>query len=675
VQTWVEPQEQLKVTMPPKKKVAGRSNLHSGRKKGTWPLLGPKESDIQAQDGIEVSLQHERFLTVLEHLPIYIYLRNMDHDIIFANQLFRNYFGDPSGKKCFEVLVGGSKPCRVCRPSKVLTEKRQQQWEWTEPHIERTFHVFCYKLKDFDGQILILEVGIDITGQKTAERQQAHLVSAIDQASEALILANAEGTIIYANPAFENITGRSADEIIHSSLTSFVEESLDPLRVPGFEKAFNDGLAWRSEISKSRPDGHRYDIEISVIPVCDHHVSGTINNFVVIIRDITEEKKLKWHLDQKKKLEALGTLARSIAHDFNNILAPIIINSELVLSNLAEGSSERSSVALVLKAAIRGRELVDQILAFARPSDRQTRHFRLVPLIEKILTELRSTLPDNIDLLTSFNVGDDDFEGNPVQIEQIISNLCQNSIKAMKAAGGSLEVSLSTRIHEKSPHKHLPDSITGDFFLLSVKDSGTGINPEHLELIFEPFYTTREKGKGYGLGLAIVHTIVTGLGGMITINNNPGSGCEFLVYLPRSPVSQAGPKDEAELSQPRTESIRILIVDDDKQARDILQIILEQQDHTVVSVDGAVQALSLILKPSEHFDLVITDYLMPELNGLELAKRIKDSGLTVPIILSSGLQQKDFQRLGLSLADVLFVGKPYSESELHTLIQTVLSRH
>lgn len=648
---------------------SNKRNQHSGMRLRSCFTGKPSASNHDTQIILAVKQEQERFLTVLEHLPVYIYLRNENYDIVFANKLFRDYFGDPRNKKCYQILVGGKKPCQVCRPSLVLSENRSQEWEWTASKIYRTFHVFCYPFIDYDDSRLILEVGVDITRQKDAEKQQEHLVSAIDQARESFILADKDGIIQYANPAFELITGTPVSKIVNTSLKGFVEQSLDKTDTERFQQEFKAGSTWRSEINKNKPDGTEYYIEISVIPVCDPQKPNVISNFVAIIRDITEERKLKWHLEHKKRLEALGALARGIAHDFNNILSPLIMNAELALQTIEETTPEHRAVGLIRKAAKRGRELVEQILAFARPASIKNQKIQMIQLLNKYMSDLETHLPDNIFLKKKMDLNDDFLRGDPVQIEQIFFNLCDNAIKSMSPQGGTLEINLSQMNIIKDKNKQFPNLATGTYLQLVVKDSGQGIEPKYIDLIFDPFFTTKRHDQGSGLGLSIVHNIVSSMGGFITVSSKPDHGTTFEVFLPQIETKNHVDTYPGEIST--LESKNILIVDDDEDALDHLKEILVSKGHTVVRALSGNQALTLFTNRPHFFDLIITDYFMPEMNGVELMNIIKNMNNTIPIILCSGIHAHDFERLGHTIHDDMFLSKPFNETEIDNLLRSV----
>ncbi len=369
-------------------------------------------------------------------------------------------------------------------------------------------------------------------------------------------------------------------------------------------------------LSIERKNHAKFETEISVSPVRgdDDEVIG----YVAVMRDVTNEVALEAQLRQAAKMEALGTLAGGIAHDFNNILYVIMGFAEISLEESAGGTRIKSYLRQVLLAANRAKDLVEQILTFSRQSDREKQLIRIGPVIEETLTFLRASIPTTIDIRAHMEVDTDIICGDPTQIHQIIMNLCSNAAHAMGQYGGVLDVYLGRE--EFGADRPAPcREITQESYLrLSISDTGHGMKPEVLERIFEPYFSTKEKGQGTGLGLAVVHGIVKDHRGAIRVQSVPDKGTVFDVYLPLVRSDCEAKADESECVP--TGRQRILVVDDERSVIDMLKAMLESLGYVVEISDSSLDALELFRSKAHEFDLVITDLTMPKMTGTELAQ-------------------------------------------------------
>ncbi len=389
---------------------------------------------------------------------------------------------------------------------------------------------------------------------------------------------------------------------------------------------------------------------------------------IQIATDITELKRMEAELRQAHKMEAIGTLAGGIAHDFNNILASIIGYTELGLDDASPGSLLEDNLREVLTAGKRARDLVRQILAFARQSDEQLRPIQMRTVAAEALRLIRSSLPTTIeirqDLASSATI-----MGNPVQIHQVLMNLCTNAAQAMEKRGGLLTVTLSDVRGPSSGQDPAAKLEPGDYVRLSVSDTGCGIAPAHLEQIFQPFFTTKEPGKGTGMGLAMVHGIVESCKGKITVKSAPGQGAEFNLYFPVA-RSEAVAEFEAEAVPSGTE--RILLVDDELAIVRMGSQTLEKLGYKVSARTSSVEALDLFRAKPHDFDLVITDMTMPNLTGADLAVELMAIRPDIPVILCTGYSNKISDTLAAQIGIRAFAYKPLVKKDLADKIRRVL---
>jgi PAS domain S-box-containing protein len=423
-----------------------------------------------------------------------------------------------------------------------------------------------------------------------------------------------------------------------------------------------------------RKDGKVIDVLLSSTPLdpADWSIGVTFTAL-----DITERKRaererasLEEKLRNSQKMEAIGTLAGGIAHDFNNILSAIIGYAELADIDTRRESPVASSLAQILKAAFRARDLVRQILMFSRQSEVQFGPLQVNLIIKETLKLLRASLPATIQVRQ--DLGDcGKILGDPTQVHQVVMNLCTNAYHAMSAEGGLLDISLSS-VDIDAGHLVQGETLQpGQYLKLSVRDTGHGIDPEILHRIFEPYYTTREKGAGTGLGLAVVHGIVKNHRGAIQASSQVGVGSTFDVYFPK--VEDYSVESKAEPEEPvRGGNECILFVDDEPALEELGGRLLSGLGYEVVTRSSAWEALQLFKAKTMTFDLVITDMTMPQLTGEKLALEILRIRPEMPIILCTGFSEQINNERARSLGIRALVMKPFLKNEMARTIRRVL---
>jgi nitrogen-specific signal transduction histidine kinase len=391
---------------------------------------------------------------------------------------------------------------------------------------------------------------------------------------------------------------------------------------------------------------------------------------VAVKRDVTEEVKLETKLRQAQKMEAIGTLAGGIAHDFNNILSLIMGYTELAMHNVSEGSRVRDNMDKVFKASERARDLVKQILAFSRHTEQEQKPVQIHLIAKESLKLLRPSFPTTIEIrqnITSTGT----VMADPTQIHQVIMNLCTNAYHAMSDKGGILEVSLTdVELDSDYTAKHL-DTHPGPYLKLTVSDTGHGMKKKVLNRIFDPYYTTKEKTGGTGMGLAVVHGIVKSHGGVITVYSEPGKGSTFNVFLPRTESAEGVVEPEEIIPLPIGKE-RILFVDDEPFIVDIGKGMLEHLGYTVVTRTSPIEALEAFKAMPDKFDLVITDMTMPKMTGDELAKELMKIRSDIPIILCTGFSELINEEKAKAMGIRAFVMKPVVQRELANAVRKAL---
>ena len=375
----------------------------------------------------------------------------------------------------------------------------------------------------------------------------------------------------------------------------------------------------------------------------------------------TERSRMENRLMQAQKMEAIGTLAGGIAHDFNNILSAVIGYSDMALHDAPEGSMLRDNMEQVLQAGQRAKELVNLILAFSRKAEQHPRLVDVTRVLDEVLSLLRASIPTTIEIRRRTASLQDPVLADPIQIHQIIMNLCTNAAHAMEEEGGVLEVDVETSHEGPGP---------GRFVKLTVKDTGCGMDPDVMERIFDPYFTTKERGKGTGMGLAVVHGLVKAMGGAVHVDSRPGRGSVFEVLFPSSEGTVADDGDtKEELARGKE---RILFVDDEESLVKLGKRMLERLGYRVAATVDPLAALGMVREAPSSFDLVITDMTMPHMTGEMLAREIIRLRPDMPVILCTGYSEQMNEEKAVFLGVRRFLMKPLDMAELARVIRSTL---
>ncbi len=393
------------------------------------------------------------------------------------------------------------------------------------------------------------------------------------------------------------------------------------------------------------------------------HLQGTI-------KDLTEQRKLEARLQHTHKMEAIGTLAGGIAHDFNNMLGMILGFTEIALLDLPQGSRSYTSLHKALGATHRAKDLVRQIVAFSRPVDQKRKLIDITPVIHESLKFIRASLPTTIEIRENITCRGA-ILGDPSEIEQVIMNLCANAYHAMRGQVGLLDISLRDIDLKTIQTFDYKDLSPGKYVRLTVSDTGCGIDPAIRDRIFDPYFTTKPIGEGSGLGLSIVHGIVTNCGGSIMVDSKPGQGATFDIYLPAvaRESSESGP--EASQAAP-TGSGTVLYVDDEAALVEVGKLMLELLGYRVVATTNSMEALKMFMDRPDELDAVVTDMTMPNMTGVELARKVMEVRPEIPIILCTGYSDLINKEKAKELGIRGFLMKPFNLLGLGTIMKNVL---
>ncbi len=398
-----------------------------------------------------------------------------------------------------------------------------------------------------------------------------------------------------------------------------------------------------------------------------------------VTRDITErrkaekeKKRLEIQLQQSQKMEAIGTLAGGIAHDFNNILSAIMGNIEISLIGLAKENKLAIRLKRVLEACERAKDLVLQILMFSRQGEQAQRPVYMNFIVKEVLKLIRASLPATIKIQQNITDEKKIVLSDPTHIHQVVMNLCSNAADAMKESGGVLGIILDSVEMNAETAKKYHKLSPGEYIRLTVTDTGHGMVPDVMKRIFDPFYTTKEQGKGTGMGLALVHGIVSKIGGAVHVISEPEKGSSFQVFFPKAREELiADGEDEEDIP---TGDENILFVDDEKNIVEMAQEMFSGMGYKVISTMRSLDALSIFKKQPDRFDLIISDQTMPDLTGINLAKAILEIRPDIPIIICTGFSDLIDPEMVKSIGIQEYVLKPYSKMNIARLIRKVLEQ-
>ena len=513
----------------------------------------------------------------------------------------------------------------------------------------------------------------DITDRLLAEEDLLLKEAAMSSAISGIAMADMERKLTYVNAAWLKMHGYTdAAEVAGTSAFEHVREPAEATAI--FEAIQAQGF-WRGELICLRRDGSVFPAELACNLVRSR--AGEPSRFLASFQDISERKRaeeekeeLAAQLRQAQKMESIGTLAGGIAHDFNNILAVILGYAELAKIELPQEGMTAEYLDQIITASTRAKDLVSQILAFSRKAEQPLQPMLLQPLIKEAAKLLRASIPSSISINLDLDPECPAIIANPTQSHQVLVNLCTNAAQAMEEKGGRLEIGLKPV--EIVPGQTLPlaNLPPGVYVRLQVADTGPGMDSETRQRIFEPYFTTKKQGKGSGLGLAVVHGIVKGCGGGITVQSEVGHGTVISAFFPVALAQVAEEKIEP-VSLPKGNE-RILLVDDEPMIVAFAKRALESLGYRVTATGSSLEALALFRADPAAVDLVVTDQTMPDMLGTELAKAIVDLNPQTPVILCTGYSSKVSQESAEFFGVKEFAMKPLTMATLAVLVRKAL---
>ena len=485
-------------------------------------------------------------------------------------------------------------------------------------------------------------------------------------ASEAILIVDVSTkAFLYANPAMFKMLGYTEKELLSKTIYDIhPKEELRQI-LAEIESLTRGEKELVSDIQCVQKDGSIIYTDISANKL----LFSDRECLVALFTNVTEQKRLRERMLQAQKLEAIGTLAGGVAHDFNNILAAIMGYTEITLLGIKDDPETRHNLQQVLKAGKRAKDLVQQILTFSRRTRQELKPLQISSVVIEALTLLRATLPSTIEFKQDLR-SDATVLADRTQVHQVIMNICTNAGQAMQDKGGLLKIVLEEVDLDPVFLANHPGMKPGRYSQLIISDTGSGMTPEVLERIFEPFFTTKEQGKGTGLGLSVAQGIVKAHGGAITIFSTPGTGSVFNIYFPIIETVEIPDTSEKEPLPTGTECI--LFIDDEQAIVDTGKNLLQSLGYDVVTETSSIDALALFQKHPHKFDLVITDMTMPKMTGETLALALTRVRPDIPVILSTGFSDK-FHKENVAVTGIrALIPKPTTLRELAEVTRKVL---
>lgn len=664
-----------------------RGSLIADEDSGNVSFMGIARDVTEHKQAVqELAESEQKYRELFESAPVGIFTTNSKGQVIECNPAAAKMFGLASPEKVIsyyhniasQIYVNGERRQEFL--SLLQNNGSAENFEFEARRADgRTVWLSANariaSLKD-DGSFEMEGFITDITERKLAEAERERMLSAIEQSGEIVMITDTAGRVEYVNPAFERITGYSRKEILGLKPNILKSGEQDEAFYDEMWQTLQGGLTWTGRLVNKRKDGSLFTEETTISPVRDK--DGRIINYVGVKHDITEhlrmseeKKKLEAQYQQAQKMESIGRLAGGVAHDLNNLLSPILGYGEMLQEDLDGDSPYKSPLEEIVSAGERARDLVRQLLAFSRKQVLEFKPVDLNGVLSKFEQLLRRTIREDIaiDLVLAPSIPR--IIGDSGQLEQVIMNLAVNAQDAMPD-GGKLTIETMTVELDEDYAASKQSVEPGKYVMLGISDTGTGIKKGTIDQIFEPFFSTKAKEEGTGLGLSTVYGIVKQHGGNIWVYSEPGKGATFKVYFPVSLAEDKPLDTEVEEVTNLHGQETILLVEDNEQVRNLILKILERLGYKILVAQDGASALTILENHDGPVELLLTDVIMPEMNGRELFDRVSSSDPGIKVLFMSGYTDNVIAHHGIDDEGLNFIQKPFAVQALASKVRNVL---
>ncbi|HHL40113.1 MAG TPA: PAS domain S-box protein [Deltaproteobacteria bacterium] len=535
------------------------------------------------------------------------------------------------------------------------------------------------RLIESGGERLVMNVARDISERKAVEEELRKLSQTVEQSPSVVMITDTSGVIEYVNPRFCELTGYSSDEAVGCTPSILSSGEHGAAFYDELWRTIKSGRTWRGEFHNRKKDGSLYWERAAIAPIVDER--GEITHFVAVKEEISDKKRveeekqtLQAQLLQAQKMEAVGRLAGGIAHDFNNVLTAIMGYAELVLDGVSDGQM-RKDIGEIISSTNRAAALTRQLLAFSRRQILAKRLLDLNELVRGMGKLLHRLIGEDIELVMETEADLRSVHADPGQLEQVLMNLAVNARDAMPE-GGRLTVRTANASFDEEAATLFHNGRRGNFVLLSVEDTGEGIDRAAMEHIFDPFFTTKEADKGTGLGLSVVYGIIKQHNGWIDCRSERHKGTVFDIYLPAYDVKPEGvsPPSEREAGELCGSGEPILVVEDEANLREFMTRLLREKGFRVLPAGSAAEAGKIVKAESEPIRIVISDVILPDQTGVNLADSLTREHPWLNILLMSGYSERRIDWDELRRKGYRFLQKPFSPSQLLAAVVEMTKR-
>ena len=520
-----------------------------------------------------------------------------------------------------------------------------------------------------DGKpVQYIAIRYEITERKAHEERIRQQASLLDKAQDAIVVCDLQFQVLFWNKGAERMYGWSLNEALGRNLEELLLRG-NPGRLTDIREALESSDEWITETAHSRQDGSSLTVESRWTLVRDDR--GKPDYYLVIITDITEKRRAEEQLLRAQRMESIGTLAGGIAHDLNNVLSPILMAVEMLQLKNRDPEIERW-LEVIRKSSERGADLIKQVLTFARGLEGKRVAVQLKYLVKDIVKEVAETLPKSTAVEYRIATDIKPILADPTQIQQVLMNLCVNARDAMPD-GGTLTVSVENVTMDETAARMNPEAQIGQYVVLSVADTGTGMTSEVKNRIFDPFFTTKEVGKGTGLGLSTSLSIVKSHGGFVNVYSDIGRGSRFSVYFPVDEANVERGTERTETVYPRGSGELVLVVDDEERIREVAEAALEAFGYRTISAADGNEGIAKFAANIEEIAVVVTDLSMPKMDGVNMVRTIRKLAPGAKVIAMSGLMTPDQTRQLDELGVKETITKPFTAESLLSAIDATVN--